>query len=193
MSTALLTVLLALGVNPQVGERADPQGLEGRGALAAPLLDGQWTVVYIEKDGRKLGDGSGGMVTFRKNMMSCNLDGKETNFRLEFGPQHTLRAFAFGEGQGGQPGQPERGQAGQAQRLEQGQRQGAHPGVYILSQEYLCIALGQAGAGELGRPGVGAGTERPGAELGAPGRPVGTGPQQNALVLILRKGQASGR
>jgi hypothetical protein len=136
-------------------------------------MDGTWTILCCEKGGQKMGSGQHGTVTIQGSVLSCKIDGKEHRAHLMFGPNHMLTAWAEAPQQGSspqhkdgkvaseQPATPAseltRGNPGQVQadaRPNQqllpgvgGQpnapRQGSHHGVYILANDFLCVALDQ--------------------------------------------------
>jgi hypothetical protein len=133
----------------------------------------------------------------------------QQSWRLELGANHRLQAtpaVAGGIGTGrpqdkDKDRDPAIGRRDDPTRPGAGQ-QGTLSGVYIISPEYLCIALdthpmGQPGG--IGRPGApGAEGARPGAGAGQqpgaaaeqrPGTAIGGAPGQhhNQFVLILRK------
>jgi hypothetical protein len=156
-----------------------------------------------------------------------------TSWRLQLGPGNSLRLMPMAAGRGPEgPGGPRPGAPGRPGDVNPGggdterpvgagprpggpagggpvrpgmgdTRMGMAGGVYILTQDYLCLAAGTPGGGRRpgmpgpGGPGAGGGPGAPGG-LGRPGTPAGMGggagmgPSQNAFVLILRRQSAGG-
>ncbi len=163
-------------------------GAQGQGMAS---LDGQWTVVCAEKNGQKIDHINHKTVQIRGNTVTFyDPQNKEMQVRLEFGPHETVRCYGLHQVQGGKTGATgggirEPGAAGQGTAGQGGIGQGAagqggiagkqqfHTGVYVLTKDYLCIAMDNlaGGAGGIGRPGSG-GAGNPGT-AGIGGAPTG--------------------
>jgi hypothetical protein len=202
MNAALLTLALLVG---QEARR------EGGQAAAPPQLDGTWTVVYMESDGKAITPtGANSTVSIRNNTLSFTMEGgKQQTWTFAFGPNMTWRLSGYqglgkDKDQAGKPAQP--GKAGEAGRPA-AVGQDLHEGVYILSNEFLCIAMGGNHGriqlanlpGQPGGPGTPApgSSERPGASGSAgTSRAQGAGAavpgHGESFVIILRK-QGGGR
>jgi len=136
-SAALPALLTVLAQAPPPQARPADQ----REQLPQIKLDGQWTVAYAEKDGKRAGDKDYGVVTIKNNVVSCQHEGKEKSWRLEFGPLHQVRCIEQGNNKAAASEEQEPNQAGVA-----------HHGVYIASPEYFAVSLNK-GLME-GRPGA---------------------------------------
>jgi hypothetical protein len=204
---ALAALLVVAGQAQQPGT---PGGrpYSGRGASAATMIEGQWTLVYGEREGHRLDKTTN--VTIHDNRLTFDMNGQQHNWRLEFGPRETLRAWHEGEGArtgaGTSGATGKSGTAGTTTGREAAE--GAHRGVYVLSGNYLCLSLERGMAGARTAAGAaGPATERPNRtgtggvgnrEGGAAGTVTAPGamsaPHENRFfVLILhRQGGATG-
>jgi len=140
---ALFSVLAQAPPPPQApaapqARPADPRNQQTEQPPAI-RLDGQWTVVYAEKDGKKAGDKDYGVVTIKNNVVTCQHEGKERSWRLEFGPMHQIRCTEQVAGRGASSEEQEVAQAGHTDL-----------GVYVASQEYFAVSLNNVPAD--GRP-----------------------------------------
>ncbi len=149
-------------------------GLPGHDT-AAMSLDGNWTVVCLEKNGSPVADAKNLTVTVRNNVATFSDSNKQKAMRFEFAPDGRIRVTEMegtgtgagtGTGTGttaaqpGRPGQPVRpgvGAPGSPAHNE------TKTGVYVLAKDYFAVSLHDTSA----RPGG----ERPGAPGTAP-RPV---------------------
>jgi len=182
MNCLLLSAVLVFPALAQ--ESAQPaQGLnQGQGANQAKMpmikLDGQWTAVYVEMDGRKIENKDFTNVTIKNNVVTCRHEGKEKSWKLEFGPHHMIRSTEMSgsatatSSESGQSSTQGASNTQQGNRAQQGNstQQGSstqggsskgmhtHHGVYIASQEYFCLSM-HKGMDRRGF-GAGAGTER---------------------------------
>lgn len=140
-------------------------------------IDGQWQVVYIEMDGKRVEDKNFGNVKIEGNKLTCKHDGKEKSWKLEFGPHHRVRAE---ETTANQPA------SNTPQTTSREQDRHSH-GVYIASKEFLCFSMnhGRDTTGGTGRdnpaPGGGAATG-----VGSSDRDHGA--YGSHFVLVLRRG-----
>jgi hypothetical protein len=164
--------------------------------VSAQKIEGAWTVVYAEIEGKKLPDKAFTDVTIKNGVLSGKLDGKERAWRLEFGPYHMLKATEI------VPGKSTKDPAGG--KVDQGKvpppAVPAYVGTYIASQEYLCLALDKRGPDEkkkpkdIGSPVASEQVLAPAGTVAQPGQPGGpaSGAMNSAIVLILRReGSAS--
>jgi hypothetical protein len=145
-------------------------------------VDGEWTVVYAKRDGKKMDNKDDkDVVTLRDNVLDYKRDSKQPSIKLDFGPNQTVRAWALSNSQGDL-------QAGRAtNRLTPD-----YTGVCIVTAEYLCISLNPASGNTLGAitsqdtaPSTGPG------KVGGIGTGISTQPENAAWVMILRRQQAS--
>src|SRR5947209_6652315 len=130
MNLLLVTAALALGA-------ADKPAAKAAG------VDGKWLIVYAEEGGRpnnaweaRQATGSGGTITYE------GAGGKKRTLHLELKGHQTAEA-TLGDGKEGADADPDTGHAWQ--------------GVYILSQDYLCISLSKGGGKKPDRAGAAAG------------------------------------
>jgi hypothetical protein len=152
MNPLLFAALLVVAADDQQKGRLDPYA--GRAASIATMLDGQWTLVYGEREGQRLDKAGTTNVTIRANVLTFNTDGQQHNWRLDFGAHQSLRAWHEGEG-----ARTSSGVSGTTRNSGTDSSTGkaaGHRGVYILSGEYLCLSLEPAGAG--GIPSTASGT-----------------------------------
>ena len=86
-------------------------------------IDGDWTVVYVEIDGKKQEGKAYSNVSIKNNVATCNHDGKQKTWKLDFGPHHMLRSTEVDE----------------SQNIADKSNH-THHGVYIAGQDFLCIS-----------------------------------------------------
>ena len=101
---------------------------------AMQKLDGDWTVTYIEVDGKKLEGKEFTQVTIKNNVVTCKHDGKEKSWRLEFGPHNMVRCTAQIDGK-------TISEATKEKRDPSDKSECTHFGHYIASQEYFCLCM----------------------------------------------------
>lgn len=138
MLTLLLSVVLA-------GVPEDPRSPQRQpGSVTMPLqIDGPWTVVCCEMDGRKQDDKTFKDVTIRNNVLTCSHDGKPKSWRLEFRPGQTVWATELPlTGEIANP-EPRPAATGQANRTIGKETAGpaVKQGVYVAGQDYLCFSF----------------------------------------------------
>ena len=202
-ATLLCALLTVLSPSQQPGQTARDSGTQVRGNQASAngvgMLDGTWQVVYAEKNGQKMDLGKA-TATIREGVLTLKHDGKEKVMQLRFGPQQMVWATDISEqgehergnataGKGG-TAQPGTTPGGLAQRRagyqggvpQPGSAANAHHGVYIASQDFLCLGfqgnqmpggpLNRGGVAQPGQPNVpgAAQSGQTGAPIGAPGR-----------------------
>jgi hypothetical protein len=193
MKATLLCALLAvLPPSQQPGQQTTrDSGTQARGNQASAngvgMLDGTWQVVYAEKNGQKMDLGKA-TATIREGVLTLKHDGKEKVMQLRFGPQQMVWAVDISEqgehergnataGKGGavQPGTAPGGLAQRRAAYQGGVAANTHRGVYIASQEFLCLGLegNQVPGGPNNRTGVSGAANRGGiaqpAQPNAPG------------------------
>jgi hypothetical protein len=192
MSAILLSTLLVLGADPQVGTQGAGQ-TTGRGTgqttdrgvarPTAPItsassrsFDGQWITVSAVVNGRKMEVDRATHATIRGNTLTFSNNGREESLYLVFGPEHILQATpataARGDQETGRRGTDTTPRpagrtpaAGTTPPATARGNAGSSFGVYIATDEYLSLAL------RPGNTGVGAGPVGPGAAP-ATGTPV---------------------
>jgi hypothetical protein len=92
----------------------------------APKVEGKWRIVYAEEGGRRNNAWEQRAATVRDNAISYEAEGKTRSLKLSFEANQAVKATGEGE------------------------TKGEFSGVYILSQDYLCISL-NAREGDKGR------------------------------------------
>ena len=181
MTTFLLAI--CLGLLPQQSTQDAQRGERGATDTQAPRIDGQWTIVYCEMDGQKVDPSRSNTLTISGNVATFTKEGKQCRVQLNPGRDGMLtatelstdqRAGAQQDRPGAQPGQPGAGTV---------PGQGTHRGVYIASQEYLCLCLEKQGSEPRPAAATGAGAAaRPAADRG------GDRPAEGKMVMILKRG-----
>jgi hypothetical protein len=114
MKAILFASLLALNADPQTAGKQTGEGQSGkpgsteadrtrndRETSANAKIDGQWTVVYMEKDGKKGEKAKNDTVTIRNNVVTWTDAGKEHKMRLEFGPMQTIISYPADDAKSG--------------------------------------------------------------------------------------------
>lgn len=168
-------------------------------AGAPHSIDGNWTIVCLEKNGQPVADAKNMTVSIRGNMITFNKAGTTEAspnmkaMRVEFGQNGTVRVSETDDNKFGStapatapgttPGTPGTGAPA-----------GTKSGVYVLTQDYLAVCVHDAGAGT--RPGTAAtpqaGEVRPAAAAEA--RPAGAGqPQQRTYCTVILRRTEGGR
>jgi len=172
------------------GQAPSTPGAQPEWKVSTQKLEGAWTVVYAEIEGKKLPDKAFTDVTIKNGVLSGKHDGKEQAWRLEFGPYHMLKATDI------VPGKTTKDPAGG--KVDQGKvpppTVPAYVGTYIASQDYLCLALDKRGPDEKKKKDIGSPVafQQPSApaggtaQAGQPGGPA-SGAMTSAVVLILRR------
>jgi hypothetical protein len=201
MNPLLFAALLVVAADDQQKGGLDPYS--GRAGPIATMLDGQWTLVYGEREGQRLDKAGTTNVTIRANTLTFTMDGQQHNWRLDFGAHQSLRAWHEGEG-----ARTSSGASGTTRNsgTDSGtSKTGGHRGVYILSGDYLCLSLEPTSAGGIPNAASGARDTASGRSAGASGTAgAGAGsavgamaaPVQNQhFVMILRRegGSTGGR
>jgi len=164
MYSCLLSILVAAAVGQTSPGNADRtgQGSQGSGQISSGQqgqgetrhIDGQWQVVYVEMDGKKIENKDFANVTISDNKLTCRHDGKVKSWKLEFGPHHMVRAEEMtGEsgtsgatsGQTGTSGTSGSTGGGATRTTGTSNSSTANErhshGVYIASKEYLCFSM----------------------------------------------------
>src|SRR3954467_15229929 len=114
MQSLLITALLIAAAPPDKDTRDDnrkDQATAGNGSI-----DGQWTVVYAEKDGKKMNLEDKSPVTIKNNTLTFKEDGKERMLRMHFGPGYTFWAMGENDRSGKEEGKNKSGQEEQSAR-----------------------------------------------------------------------------
>lgn len=138
-------------------------------------LDGEWTPIYVEMEGKKVDLKSFTNVTIINNILTCRHDGKEKTIRLEFGPNHMIRCTE---------------QNGEKAATDPVEKRGSHThhGIYLGSQDYFCLSLNK---GMDKRFGAAAGAREESKDRDAQPRALdrweGRGPHGADMVIILRR------
>src|SRR5437588_411407 len=147
MNLLLFAALLAAAADDPQRGRVDPYS--GRVGATATMLEGQWTVVYGEREGQRLDKAGTTNATIRGNSLTFNMDGQQHNWRLDFGAHQSLRAWHEGEGTRTSSGASGTARNSGTHNSGGAGKAGGHRGVYILSGEYLCLSLEPTDAGAI--------------------------------------------
>lgn len=190
MCTLVATVLVALTATLANGQTSQPEK-RPPWEKTPQKIDGRWSVIYVEIDGKKLTDKEFSDVTIKEGLVTCKHNGKQRTWRMEFGPMHMVKCTDITD----TATTPDKGQTPPMVAP-------AFHGVYVASQEYLCFSLNKKGLIEPKIPkGIGVGrasTHRPEAtdlevQAQIPGQPAGGNlrpgnvPYNAELILILRR------
>src|SRR5205807_5739130 len=62
---------------------------------APQKIEGAWTVVYVEIEGKKVPENTLSHVVIKDNVLHFRHGGKDESYKLEFGPYHMLKATAL--------------------------------------------------------------------------------------------------
>src|SRR5437660_6385327 len=135
MPAALLAAVLACALAVHAHISPQDKGNQLPPWKPAPQkIEGQWTVVYAEIEGKKVSDKPFTNVVIKDNVLHFTHDGKELAYKLEFGPYHMLKATEL-------PGKD--APKGGKEPLTPGMH--THTGVFVAAQEYLTLALNKRG------------------------------------------------
>jgi hypothetical protein len=166
MNALMLTAALALG-------QADPDVI----APASTALDGVWTVVAMEVNGRptELGEGNRSLAIRNNTLTLPGVAALHGTVRLELGPKGTLRAIPAATGTGNRrdttDAAPTAGSVGAAN------------GVFVRTADYLVVTIGDPSAATATGTGVGSKPEtRQGAD---PNGPVPVTPNDKTTVTTV--------
>ena len=207
MNALIVVAALALGAEPPppVPDRGN-KDTPARSGPALSIVEGRYSVAEAERGRQLLEPGRDLTVTIRDNVLSYYVGSTEYTMRLEFGPNHTVRAVGSGEGLGGQAGATGR-EAHTSVPVSPAPKGVSYEGVYVVSRDYLCFSFNEVATARAGAPGPGAPEHvagvRPGTPVPAAGEtpapapanppapaaaPAAAFPPQGAdLVLILRR------
>jgi hypothetical protein len=193
LTTALLGMTLFVGPAFSQEEEKAPPKKEGQ--ANAWTLDGNWSIVYAELNGKRLDEKDVTDLTIRNQVLSYKQDGKQKTWRFSVLPGHRFTAIEMrGEGKN------ERGP--ETRPLRPGapiNAESVRQGVFVASAEYLALGMDRLQAIREGVPGVPVAPGAPGLPVapGAPGlQPVpGAAPQPGlpgtAPVIPGAQGQAA--
>jgi hypothetical protein len=186
--------MLLVGLQGQQAQQPRPADQDRPGARPSATgvgIDGTWKVIYCEENGRAKEGDKDVSVNVQGNSVSFKGgDARMQAMRLEFGPQNSVRVVSDPAARpGGNPQNPATGRVD-----ADAARVGTMPtrGIYIPSQQFLCIALTDASAGTVPEARPGQATDPARAKPGT----VNLQPATNgkpALVLILQRDGANAR
>jgi len=128
-----LLISIALAVTMFTDANQSPREKDS-GRAAIQKIDGDWSVTYVEMDGKKLEGKGFTHVTIKNNVVTCRHDGKEKSWRLEFGPHNMVRCTEQTDGKTATDTTRET-------RDLSDKSHHTHHGVYIASQEYFSLSL----------------------------------------------------
>lgn len=154
----------------------------------APSIDGAWTVVYAEMDGKKLDEKHMTQVVIRNNVLSCQQDGKERSWQLRLQPGQIVIATER-SGHGSAEKQTERRETAAGGRERPAvESSSIRQGVYIAAREYLCLELHQASSTREGTRATTAGEGRlPPTDPAEKGASADRPAPHSAFILILKR------
>lgn len=166
MNLLMISVALALPMFAQEANQSPAQNPRVKDDEKRPMikLDGEWSVVYAEMDGKKIAGKGITDVTIKNNVVSYRHDGTENSWVLHFGPHNMVRCT---EQIGGKT-TSDTGKASSNSK-ETGDtadksRHHTHHGVYIASQEYFSLCLNKGRDHRSHLPNAGQTTNRGGEE-----------------------------
>jgi hypothetical protein len=178
-SSLMAALVLIPGQTPVPGDRAQKTDEKP----TAQKIDGQWTVVYAEMGGKKQADKTFTAVAIKDNVLHCKHDGKDKAWRLQFGPNQTVKVTAV-----------EGGPALKGTTENPGMISQMQTGVYIASSEYLSFALNRLTTDTKPPKGIGGpradqppADDSPQNPAGVTGASDSMGPTGSGFVLILRR------
>lgn len=126
---------------------------------AAHPVDGNWTIICLEKNGRPVEDARNLTVSIQKNTITFNKAGGSPSdvkaMRVEFGPKGTVRVTEADADNKFTPAGDTPPATGSGV---------AKAGVYVLTQDYLAVCVHDQPAGAAAteiRPGGGTTTDQP--------------------------------
>jgi len=148
----MLSYAITLALAASLGQASQPATGSGNRADQAESrkVDGQWEVVYIEMDGKKVENKNFANVTIQGNKLTCRHEGKEKTWTLEFGPHHRVRAE---ETTAGASTTGSTSNNSTANDRTSGTHDRFSHGVYIAAKDYLCFSMnhGRDTTGGTGR------------------------------------------
>src|SRR3954471_22524477 len=96
----VLALALAMGGDPVAGDQGVVNRNDAQGAGMTGQLDGQWALMYAERDGHRIDVGGNGTATFRNGLLTVNMEGREQRWHLDIGPGHSARLAPEDQGGG---------------------------------------------------------------------------------------------
>lgn len=134
-----ISLALALG-------QASPQSPADQRGATPRKVEGQWNVVYVEMEGKKLEADDFKDIVIEGDKLKITHEGKRRIYAIEFGPNHRVRAHEIKS----VPTTSEGKADPSAKASDTG---GRAQGVYIASDEFLCFSLNheREGGGADGR------------------------------------------
>ena len=121
------------------------------------MVDGKWLIVYAEEGGRRNNAWEQRVATIKGATLSYEAEDKQRSMHLTFGPHQTLSAKVTDDG-----------------------KAKTHKGVYIASQDYLCLSLVTGKA-------KGAGAAAPESTTAVAAQKDGAHHSSGDFILILRR------
>jgi hypothetical protein len=186
MNFLMLAALLLAGQNAQQAPPNQQHAAPGQ-QMASSGIDGNWSVLFCEKDGQKVTTNRGETVTIKGNVLTWNKDGKEHRVHLNLGPNHMLTAVpedaqqpAHVQAKPGEakPGEAKPGEA-KAGEAKSGEAKAAEINVGQTKPGEVVLRPAVPRATQVQSP-HGPGTKLPiQVEGQIPGQPAGTVAQQN--------------
>jgi len=192
LTAALLGITLFVGGTRAEEKGKAAEGNRGKEAQAHQFhLNGNWTVLYAEMDGKKLDDKTITNVSIHNGLLTCKRDGKEQSWRFNVQPGHRVLAFETdgkrATERGGEEAQPI-----PADKVRMG--------FYVAAPDFICLGLNKFSEARPGFPGAAPGAvppgapqpargaqAAPGAAPGAAAIPQGTPVQTSEFVLVLKR------
>ncbi len=194
MYATVTTIALAFAAAQQPA--APGQSRANPAAGAHPSIDGNWTIICLEKNGQPVADARNMTVSIRGDTITFNKSGTTDPapamkaMRVMFGPNGTVRVSEaddnkFSAAPAAQPGAPP------------GAPSVAKSGVYVLTHDYLAVcvhdtAAPRTGAAAAAQPQPDA--TRSATAAGIEAQPAaGAGPQQRSYCTVVLRRTEGGR
>ena len=202
----MFTTLLLAGFVVTDDTKAPPAGAADRNPAANASLDGNWTVICLEKNGQPVAEAKnatvmvkGNTATFKKQDGSAGTEMKA--LRFDFGREGKLyvtEANADGkfERVGADAPRPDGTAppaAGGTDNRAGARADGSKEGIYVLTQDYLAVCIHDQGA-RTGPAGTGGQPGGAGAAAGDNARAGGQQPQNKSYcTVILKRANGAGQ
>lgn len=166
MNTLVMISVLALIALQPPAPPADRQP-QDRAASADKSLDGQWTIVCLEKNGQPMPEAKNMTVKCEGNTITCSAkDGKPAmTLKVTFGQNGTIKVTEL-NATGTQPA--EAGKPADTAGRDSA-AMGTKSGVYVMTSEYLAVCIHDDARGASDRSGGRGADATPAVDGGRPG------------------------
>jgi hypothetical protein len=101
MNVVFMAALMSVGADPQQGvpQPFNPPQANRNPTAASTMMDGDWILVYAEKEGHAMDAAKHPKVTIRGTTLTLTHDGHQKVLHMQFGPNHSFWTMAAGGGQ----------------------------------------------------------------------------------------------